>query len=216
MKQETVRHFTLLFFLLLSSTLSFSKDIKTKKTIYFDAKISEKAERMPLVDKIIGYGTDAIDTIEIYTTNPLLFFNDNYAFDSAADIVSAFPNAKVNVPTDSDWYDAPIEVFVQSEYGDTLGYMCGIHQDNLPFNLSEGKLITNNLITISKFFRIGSTLDDVNEFLGLNQLGIPLKIISYRTIIISFPDRSWGICNSEFLRIIVDTYKNKIVSIRFE
>ena len=220
MKKITFRPFVSLMCLLLCINFSYARNDKTNETIYFNYNDSMKLGHMVLVDKVIGYGTEAIDTIEIYTDNPLLFFNDNYEFNSATDIVAAYPNAEIYIPRDSDWYDAPVETTVTSEYGDMLNYICNIHDDDLPYNLLDGKLLTNNLMTISKFFRIGSTLDEVNEFLGLSLLGIPLKKINYRTIVISHsmisPKNKLVIDNSEFIRIIVEMVKNKIVSIRFE
>ena len=218
MKKINIRPFVSLLCLQLCFNLSFARNDKTNETIYFNSDDSMQSGRMVLIDKVIGYGTESIDTIEIYTDNPLLFFNDNYVFGSASDIVVAYPNAEIYIPR--DWYDAPVQTTVTSEYGDILNYICNIHNDNLPYNLLDGKLLTNNLMTISKFFRIGSTLDEVNEFLGLSLLGIPLKIINHRTIIISHstisPKSKLVISNSEFLRIIVEMVKNKIVSIRFE
>lgn len=212
------RYITLGLYIILSITILSAKNIQPKGTVLFDYKNSEDLWRRTLISQVIQYGNEYVDTIEISTITPLVYFNDKYSYNSTPEIIDAFPNAEIYLF--QLWHSPPVETYVISEYRDTLSYICDIHDDNLPFYLQDGILYTNSQLVISKYFQIGSTLDDVIKFLGLDILGIPLSIINYRTIIISptelTPNRYWMISNAEFSHIIVDMVNNKIVSIRFK
>lgn len=193
------------------------KDIVT----YFDWNENPKLGLQTSVSKVLGYGNEYKDTIEIYTSNPRLFSVDNYVFNSADEIVKAFPKADVRIAT--DFNSPPIFTTVISEYGDSLDFIC--EWWNLSYSLYEGHLQTNSLIEISKNFKIGVLQEDITNFMMIDRLKINLpnspseSCMNYRTIIIKrcdLPKEFVSISNCEFSDIIVNLVSGQVVSIDFK
>ena len=119
------------------------------------------------------------DTIFVLSETPKLFYNDMYEFDTLSDMVDAFPNADVSsicdIPDDSPFVFYVLKSYGDKTYGDKfnlLGYTSKTVGD---FTIRGGIICDNTIFTISKKCKIGTSVQDLFEFLGLTLLDIDVS-----------------------------------------
>ena len=130
---------------------------------------TEKEDELARRYNIYFIGTRS-DSIFVLADMPKLFYNDMYEFNSINDMIESFPSANVRFWTDTP-DTCPNYALVTKQYGDSGDLLYYLERDNI-YYLAGGLLETNQLFSISRRCKIGTSVIDLFEFLGLTKLGI--------------------------------------------
>lgn len=165
------------------------------------------------ISEVLKFGSNNLDTILIVTSNPFVFTNPKYYYENHAELIEDFNDAKIEFEFIQE--APPYYIDVISEYRDTLSF---IGQYTRDYSLSEGIMYSNQLIKLPKGLRIGSSIIEFENFIRLNCLGIQLPKQLYLTVILTnfdIPKNYYYSSNSNFYKIIVDIWEERIVRIKF-
>ena len=103
------------------------------------------------------------NTIFVLSETPKLFYNDKYEYDTRSDIIEAFPNTNMTIQDG--------KTYVTKSYGSDFNCMSFI-DTGAGYTLYGGQVSINTFFTISKKCKIGTSVQDLFEFLGLTLLDI--------------------------------------------